>query len=138
MVAATSHVLVSDTHNAKLTQPAFTLSDRQRAEKRKKKQRIKPRIPMKTKCAIKTIIATAFAIAACLTVNHASADLVAGWDVSTLIGGNNNFGPSPLAATVANPNLTIGGLTRGSGVGTIGTGAARGWGGNDWTNLTSN
>jgi uncharacterized repeat protein (TIGR01451 family) len=53
-----------------------------------------------------------------------------GWDTSTLPGGTGNFGPSPFAATVVGANLTVGGLARGSGVGTSGTGAARGWGGN--------
>ena len=48
-------------------------------------------------------------------------------------GGANNFGPSPLAATSSGANVTVGGLTRGAGVGTGGTGAARGWGGVTFT-----
>ena len=56
-----------------------------------------------------------------------------GWDVSGLPGGNGNYGPSPLSPTTNAPHLTIGGLTRGSGVGTSGTGAARAWGGNGFT-----
>ena len=55
-----------------------------------------------------------------------------GWDVSSLPGGTSNFGPSPLSPTTNAPNLTIIGLTRGYGVGTNGTGAARAWGGNDF------
>jgi hypothetical protein len=58
--------------------------------------------------------------------------VIAGWDVNGLPGGNNNFGPSPLTASTAAANVTVGGLTRGSGVATSGTGAARGWGGTDW------
>ena len=56
----------------------------------------------------------------------AAAGTIAAWDMSTgLPGGTNNFGPSPLAATTADPHVTVGGLTRGSGVGTSGSGAAR-------------
>jgi hypothetical protein len=56
----------------------------------------------------------------------------AAWDTSTLPGGAGNYGPSPYAATSSDPNVTVGGLTRGSGVLTTGTAAARGWGGVDW------
>src|SRR5262249_27406212 len=56
-----------------------------------------------------------------------------GWDTSTLPGGSGNFGPSPFTATFTAPNLTVGGLTRGSGIGTSGTGAGRAWGGNAFT-----
>jgi hypothetical protein len=62
----------------------------------------------------------------------AKAAVLAGWDVHALPGGSNNFGTSPLAATTTAANLTVGGLTRGSGVGTTGTAASRGWGGTDW------
>ncbi len=60
-----------------------------------------------------------------------------GWDVSGLPGGANNFGPSSLAPTTNAANLTVLGLTRGSGVGTTGTGATRGWGGNAFTDTGS-
>ena len=50
--------------------------------------------------------------------------VLASWDVS----GQTSFGTSPLAAT-ANANVTVGGLTRGSGISTTGTPASRGWGG---------
>jgi hypothetical protein len=63
----------------------------------------------------------------------AAAGVLAGWDVHSLPGGANNFGASPLAASSSDANLSVGGLTRGAGVGTTGTAAARGWGGNDWT-----
>jgi hypothetical protein len=45
------------------------------------------------------------------------------------------FGPSPYAGTAA-ANVTAGGLTRGSGVLTTGTPAARGWGGVSWQATT--
>jgi endonuclease G len=62
---------------------------------------------------------------------------LAGWDVSGLPGGANNFGPSPLAPTINASNLTVGGLTRGSGIGTNGTAAGRAWGGNTFTDTSS-
>ena len=54
-----------------------------------------------------------------------------------LAGGTNNFGTSPLSASVTDTNLTIGGLTRGSGSLTTGSGAARGWGGTNWNSANS-
>lgn len=65
-----------------------------------------------------------------------SADILAGWDFSSLNGGANNFGASPLAASQTALNLMVGGLTRGSGIGTTGTGAARAWGANAWDGST--
>jgi uncharacterized repeat protein (TIGR01451 family) len=61
-----------------------------------------------------------------------------GWDMHGLSGGTDNFGPSPLSPTTNAANLTIvAGLTRGNGVGITGSGAARGWGGNTFTETTS-
>jgi hypothetical protein len=60
------------------------------------------------------------------------AAVLAGWDVHALAGGTNSFGVSPLVASSSDTNLTVGGLTRGVGVLTTGTAAARAWGGNDW------
>ena len=54
---------------------------------------------------------------------------VAGWDFSTLPGGASNYGPSPFSAITVATNATVVGLTRGSGVGTSGTGAGKAWGG---------
>lgn len=62
--------------------------------------------------------------------------VVVGWDFSTLLGGTNNFGPSPYAPTTTATGVTITGLTRGTGVGTTGTGAANAWGGNDFASTT--
>jgi DNA/RNA endonuclease G (NUC1) len=64
-------------------------------------------------------------------------NVLVGWDMSGLAGGSGNFGTSPLSPTTNAPNLTVVGLTRGAGVGASGTGAARGWGGNTFTNSTS-
>jgi hypothetical protein len=63
----------------------------------------------------------------------ASTGLLAGWDVS----GQTNFGPSPLPPTTNAANLSIVGLTRGSGVSTNVTAAARAWGGNGFASSTS-
>jgi endonuclease G, mitochondrial len=56
-----------------------------------------------------------------------------GWDVNPL----SNYGPSPLSPTTNAANLSLVGLTRGAGVGTSGSGAARAWGGNNWTDTSS-
>jgi hypothetical protein len=69
---------------------------------------------------------------AALTVTFASTGSVvtlAGWDMSTL---GNNYGPSPMAASTNVAVVTVGGLTRGSGVTTINTASARTWGGNNF------
>jgi hypothetical protein len=66
-----------------------------------------------------------------------NAQAIAGWDFDPLPGGSNNFGPSPLAPTSSAANVTVGGLTRGSGVGTTGTGAGNAWGGNDYQATTA-
>ncbi|MGS0748317.1 T9SS type A sorting domain-containing protein [Halpernia sp. GG3] len=48
-------------------------------------------------------------------------------------GGAGNYGPSPFTPTTADVNLTVGGLTRGSGILTAtGTGAVSAWGGTDY------
>ncbi len=60
-----------------------------------------------------------------------------GWDMSTLPGGANNYGPSPFTPTTNAANLTIVGLTRGSGIRTNSTAAARAWGGFGYTNATA-
>jgi hypothetical protein len=59
---------------------------------------------------------------------------ILGWDVNGL----SNFGPSPLAATSADPGVTsVVGLTRGSGVTISGTAAGSAWGGNNWSQTTA-
>jgi endonuclease/exonuclease/phosphatase family metal-dependent hydrolase len=66
---------------------------------------------------------------ATLTVNttpSGTLTVLAGWDMSPVT----NYGVSPMLATTNAANITVGGLTRGSGVGTSGTAAGRAWGGN--------
>jgi hypothetical protein len=62
-----------------------------------------------------------------------------GWDFNPLTGGMNNFGSSPYTPTTIDPGVSSSGLVRGAGIGTIGTGAANAWGGNDFitTNLAA-
>jgi endonuclease G len=59
-----------------------------------------------------------------------------GWDVSGLAGGASNYGISPLPDTTVVPEMSVIGLTRGSGDGTSGTAAARAWGGVGFTATT--
>ncbi len=61
--------------------------------------------------------------------------VLAGWDVS----GQTNFGVSPLAATTNAPNLTVVGLTRGSGLTTNNATQAslNAWGGNGFDKATA-
>jgi hypothetical protein len=66
-----------------------------------------------------------------------SAATLAGWDVNDQVGGPGNFGPTPLAPTIKNSDVVVGGMTRGSGVETSTTGAGRAWGGTTWENTNS-
>lgn len=66
-----------------------------------------------------------------INVTYVTVPLVA-WNTSTLVGGVNDFGPSPFTPTTVGSNVTATGLTRASGVSTIATAAARGWGGVSW------
>ncbi|MFA7235896.1 MAG: PEP-CTERM sorting domain-containing protein [Phycisphaeraceae bacterium] len=69
----------------------------------------------------------------------ANADVLMGWDVHTLPGGNSVFGPSSFAATTSATGIASPiGLTRGSGIVTTGvTAATRAWGGVNMTTTTS-
>ena len=58
---------------------------------------------------------------------------LAGWNASSLT----DYGPSPLTPTTNAVGLNVTGLTRGLGVGTSGTAAARAWGGTGWTSTSS-
>ncbi len=78
------------------------------------------------KSLIKILAGVAIAVISCSTIKAQT--VLAGWDVSGLTAS----GPSPFAATAGNPNVTVGGLTRGSGI--ISTTTGNVWGGNDWTN----
>lgn len=66
-----------------------------------------------------------------------AAGQIATWDMNPLPGGANNFGPSPYAPTTSDPNTTVTGFVRGSGVSTTGTAAARAWGGLAWNYTTA-
>jgi hypothetical protein len=74
---------------------------------------------------------TAFGPAASGTT-FAALVVLAGWDMSAQSGG----GTSPLAASQANANLTVGGLTRGAGVNVSEGAAKQAWGGNAWNSAT--
>jgi hypothetical protein len=77
------------------------------------------------------------AIAVLTAVNPAFySGILAGWDLNALPGGSGDFGASPLSPTTNAPNVTVTGLTRGSGVGTSGYAAARGWGGSSFTSTS--
>jgi hypothetical protein len=81
------------------------------------------------KSLIKIVTAAAMTAAAFLISNPLPAQtILAGWNATGLTGS----GPSPWAPTTSNPNLTIGGLTKGAGV--TNTATANVWGGNSWTN----
>ncbi len=71
---------------------------------------------------------TAFMLVMAFTC-PAFAAVLAGWDMSVATG----YGASPMAATISDAGVTVGGLTRGSGVVTTGTAAARAWGGVAWS-----
>lgn len=97
------------------------------------------RHPAVTRPTLRTRLSCAalLAMASVFGLSQAQAATLAGWDVHALTGGTNAFGASPLAATTTAANLTVGGLTRGSGVVTTGTAAARGWGGSDWATASA-
>ena len=60
--------------------------------------------------------------------------ILAGWDVASQTG----YGLSPLAPNIYSLNVAPGGLTRGAGIQTNGSGlTAGGWGGATWTNASS-
>lgn len=73
---------------------------------------------------------------AVLTVNQSTAGqlvTLAGWNVSGLAA----YGASPLPPTTNAANITVVGLTRGTGVGTSGTAAGGAWGGNGFDSTSA-
>lgn len=75
--------------------------------------------------------------AAVLTVSEpvvGTLTTLAGWDVNA----QTNFGVSPLLPTTNAANLTVVGLTRGSGVLTPSGAASRAWGGTSWDSTSAN
>ena len=80
------------------------------------------------------------AVAAALLISAAPntyATTIASWDFAGTSGGAGNFGPSPLNPVSTDSHATVGGLTRGSGVSTAGTGANNAWGGSGWDGTTT-
>jgi len=80
--------------------------------------------------SLKFLILTLLCIGA---YSFAGAQNIATWDVAGVGGGTNNFGPSPLNPGFTATNVTVGGLTRGSGITTSGSAASDAWGGNGFT-----
>lgn len=109
------------------TQPSFTNNTDGSGRPSVSVQRnLRRRKILGTLCAIITLV---------LGLTQATfAGVLAGWDTHSQPGGTGNFGTSPLAPAVSDPNLTVGGLTRGGGVltPTGSSGAARAWGGTNW------
>ncbi len=133
------------------------VSDRQQEDTRRPRppsrhrdqygQHIPGGIPSKaTTMKMKTFhkLGLAIALTACLPFAALEAAVIASWDLDNttngglLPGGTNNFGPSPFIATTTASNVTVGGLTRGSGIGTTGSGALSGWGGNNFDTAAAN
>lgn len=77
--------------------------------------------------------ATAALLLSLAAADPAVAAPIAGWNVSA----QSNYGTSPLAPSVSDINVTVGGLTRGSGVVTSGTAAGRAWGGTNWNSANA-
>ena len=65
--------------------------------------------------------------------SSAFADKLVGWEIN----GQSGYGTSPLPPTSTNPAVTVGGLTRGSGVTLLNSAAANAWGGNGWDGSTT-
>jgi DNA/RNA endonuclease G (NUC1) len=72
-------------------------------------------------------------VAGTVTTADGSVQKLAGWEVTSL----SNYGPSPFMPTFSNELVTVGGLTRGSGVTTTGTAAGSAWGGNGFDGATN-
>src|SRR5262249_43636290 len=118
----------------RLTTTSFSRLQRraQRLENQSSRPTAKPLLGFMRTVPAASLRLGAFAALSSLWASSSLAAVLAGWDVHSLPGGTDNFGPSPLGASVTDSHLTVGGLTRGGGVGTTGgSGAARGWGGND-------
>jgi autotransporter-associated beta strand protein len=83
------------------------------------------------------IVFCSLALSILIATQQMEADELVGWETSGIPGNtsaaNGAFGPSPFSpSNTAAGVATVLGLTRGSGVTTNSSGAARGWGGNSW------
>src|SRR5690554_3957103 len=82
---------------------------------------------------MKKITFMLFAFLSMITIGFAQTETLAEWTPATVLA-TDSYGVSPFAASTTADNLVVGGLTRGSGIGTTaGTPAANAWGGNDFT-----
>ena len=84
-----------------------------------------------------TIVCCSLALSILIATQQMEADELVGWETSGIPGNtsaaNGAFGPSPFSpSNTAAGVAAVLGLTRGSGVTTNSSGAARGWGGNSW------
>ncbi len=79
--------------------------------------------------------ATALLVGALAPSQLSAQSVLAGWDFDPITN-TSGFGASPLAATESAAVVTVGGLTRGSGVTTTGSGVANAWGANGWSGPT--
>lgn len=77
---------------------------------------------------MKKITFMIFAFLSMITIGFAQTETLAEWTPVTVTAAD-SFGQSPFAASTTADNLVVGGLTRGSGIGTTGTPAANAWGG---------
>lgn len=64
-----------------------------------------------------------------LVTNSRGQEVLAEWTPVGLVGGTGNYGPSPFPASIIADNIIVGGLTRGSGIGTAGSAVPACWGG---------
>src|SRR5690554_6899099 len=81
---------------------------------------------------MKKITFVFFAFLSMITIGFAQTETLAEWTPVTVTA-TDGFGQSPFTASTTADNLVVGGLTRGSGIGTTGTPAANAWGGNSFT-----
>ena len=79
------------------------------------------------KTSLAKVAVGAMMLAAGFAANTAQATVLVGWDFSPIT--TSAWGASPYAAATTDTSVTIGGLTRGSGLTTSGTTAAGAWGG---------
>src|SRR5690554_3325205 len=77
---------------------------------------------------MKKITFVFFAFLSMITIGFAQTETLAEWTPVTVTA-TDGFGQSPFTASTTADNLVVGGLTRGSGIGTTGTPAANAWGG---------
>lgn len=83
---------------------------------------------------LRTSILAIVAMFSVAALPQADAATIAGWNFTGVSG----YGASPLAPNAgADANVSVVGLTRGSGVGTGGTAAGNAWGGNAWDGTSS-